>query len=251
MKKILVLVVAALMALGLAVPASALETYTLAVTTDPVDLVTITGGGPYSEGTLVPLTAPSTATKAYEFYVFTHWDVDEVDVSGNPITVLMDAAHTATANYDKVLSINKELVYPPSSVVVGTLTPFYMKITLTTFAAVLGVKVTDGIGADLAWDATHADPDLVASTGTVSERKAGKGKMGAKVVTWTLGDLDAGVSPTLDLFVQTGLNPKAKQEFTSLGDHSLNDGPTASFTYNGNQYTLKGPAVIVTVVAAP
>ena len=77
------------------------------------------------------------------------------------------------------------------------------------------------------------------------------GKMGAKVVTWTLGDLDAGVSPTLDLFVQTGLNPKAKQEFTSLGDHSLNDGPTASFTYNGNQYTLKGPAVIVTVVAAP
>jgi PKD repeat protein len=72
--------------------------YYLKVKTDPEGVTTIPGENWYSEGTQVTLTAPdpvpvSTGVR----YKFLYWDVDGTQVAGNPITVVMDANHTATA----------------------------------------------------------------------------------------------------------------------------------------------------------
>jgi hypothetical protein len=68
--------------------------YYLTVKTDPEGLVTISGEGWYDEGTDVTLTAPTVTC-----HLFVYWDVDGTNTEGNPITVHMDAAHTATAHY--------------------------------------------------------------------------------------------------------------------------------------------------------
>jgi PKD repeat protein len=74
--------------------------YYLKVKTDPEGVTTIPGENWYSEGTQVALTAPdpvpvSTGVR----YKFLYWDVDGTQVDGNPITVVMNANHTATAHY--------------------------------------------------------------------------------------------------------------------------------------------------------
>lgn len=74
----------------------------LTVKTDPEYIVTIPGEGWYDENTNVDLTAPdyvdvSTGVR----YRFSHWDVDGTSqgIGVNPITIVMDANHTATAHY--------------------------------------------------------------------------------------------------------------------------------------------------------
>jgi len=48
----------------------------------------------------------------------------------------------------------------------------------------------------------------VQSSGEVVYGKAGKGKMAATKVSWTIGDPEVSVDYTLDLYVHTGLNPR-------------------------------------------
>jgi len=74
--------------------------YYLTVKTEPEGIVTIEGEGWYTEGTQVTLSAPdpvpvSTGVR----YKFLYWDVDGTQADENPITVVMDANHTATAHY--------------------------------------------------------------------------------------------------------------------------------------------------------
>ncbi|MEM3576948.1 MAG: PKD domain-containing protein [Candidatus Bathyarchaeia archaeon] len=74
--------------------------YYLKVKTDPEGITTIPGENWYNEGAEVTLTAPETvpiATGAR--YKFSYWDVDGAPKTSNPITVLMNANHTATAHY--------------------------------------------------------------------------------------------------------------------------------------------------------
>ena len=78
-------------------------TYYLTVKTDPLGITSISGEGWYDEGSDVVLTAPnyvnvSTGTR----YKFAYWDVDGTPRSAgvNPITVTMNANHTATAHYN-------------------------------------------------------------------------------------------------------------------------------------------------------
>ena len=74
--------------------------YFLTVDTDPTGVVTIPGEDWYNESTNVDLTAPDTvAVSTGVRYKFTYWDVDGTPRLGNPITVTMDADHTATAHY--------------------------------------------------------------------------------------------------------------------------------------------------------
>jgi len=77
--------------------------YYLTVKTEPAEITTILGEGWYDNCTHVGLTAPlyvpDKAGYNGERYVFTHWTVDDNFVAGNPITVHMDANHTATAHY--------------------------------------------------------------------------------------------------------------------------------------------------------
>jgi len=77
-----------------------IEQYYLTVRTDPPDVVPISGEGLYDEGTNVPLEAPEYVPVATGVrYRFDYWDVDGTPEPGNPITVTMDADHTATAHY--------------------------------------------------------------------------------------------------------------------------------------------------------
>ncbi|MEM0121541.1 MAG: PKD domain-containing protein [Thermoprotei archaeon] len=77
-----------------------LRRYYLTVKTDPAGVTTIPGENWYNEGTEVTLTAPDTVPVSTGVrYKFNYWDVDGVQKAGNPITVVMDANHTATAHY--------------------------------------------------------------------------------------------------------------------------------------------------------
>ena len=74
----------------------------LTVQTQPLGITTIPGEGWYSNGTDVGLTAPHTVPVSTGIrYIFSYWDIDNVSQGAgvNPITVLMNANHTATAHY--------------------------------------------------------------------------------------------------------------------------------------------------------
>jgi hypothetical protein len=93
----------------------------LTVKTDPTGIATIPGEGWYDAMTSVPLTAPTVQN-----YNFSYWDVDgpSQGTGVNPISVTMDAAHTATAHYSG----------PPTALTVS--------ITPTTASISLGSSVT-------------------------------------------------------------------------------------------------------------
>jgi uncharacterized repeat protein (TIGR02543 family) len=74
----------------------------LTVQTQPFGITTIPGKGWYSNGTDVGLTAPDTVLISTGVrYNFSYWDINGVSQGAgvNPITVHMDANHTATAHY--------------------------------------------------------------------------------------------------------------------------------------------------------
>ena len=72
----------------------------LKVNTDPANITSIPGEGWYNESTEVTLTAPDIVlVSAGVRYRFNCWDVDGTLKTGNPITVIIDANHTATAPY--------------------------------------------------------------------------------------------------------------------------------------------------------
>ena len=74
----------------------------LTVKTDPEDITTIPGEGWYDENTTVDLLAPDTIYISTGVrYKFTHWSVDGVSqgIGVNPINIVMDTNHTATAHY--------------------------------------------------------------------------------------------------------------------------------------------------------
>jgi hypothetical protein len=120
----------------------------------------------------------------------------------------------------------------PSSVTVGEEATWEITIEVSASEDVTDVVVKDGMGADL--------DEIVVGTpsqGTADAAKKGKGKMGATMVTWEVGDLAAGESATLVVTVTTGENPTGKQEFTTaeLG-HELDGGASASYWYEGMEY---------------
>jgi len=77
-----------------------LKVHYLTVNTDPAGITTISGTGWYDQGTTATTgTAPTTVTSGGVVYTFSTWKKDGTPVGGNPISVLMDAPHTATAVY--------------------------------------------------------------------------------------------------------------------------------------------------------
>ena len=79
--------------------------YYLTVKTDPEGITTTPGEDWYDECTdvelIVPLYVPDEAGLNGERHMFTHWTVDDKPKAGNPITVHMNANHTAIAHYVK------------------------------------------------------------------------------------------------------------------------------------------------------
>jgi len=81
------------------------EKHYLVVQTEPMGLTDILGEGWHDEGTKVELTAPSFVPSEVGEngvrYRFDYWIVDGNILLANPMTVQMDANHTATAHYVK------------------------------------------------------------------------------------------------------------------------------------------------------
>jgi PKD repeat protein len=76
--------------------------YYLTVQTAPPGIITIPGEGWYYESTNVTLTAPAyVPINSTVRYRFDYWDVDSISKGSNvnPIYVIMDADHTATAHF--------------------------------------------------------------------------------------------------------------------------------------------------------
>jgi len=115
-------------------------------------------------------------------------------------------------------------------------------IDISTEDNLNGVVVQGGIGADLV--ITQVNGEFVdfpmgkktsQSKDNVTLNKKG-GNMGATIVTWDIGDLNAGESDTLYLTVQTWINPQEKQEFTSVGIHELDGGFSATYWFGDIEY---------------
>lgn len=72
----------------------------LTVNTDPAGITTISGTGWYADLLVATTgTAPATVTTINKVYTFSTWKIDGTEVTGNPVSVVMDAPHTATATY--------------------------------------------------------------------------------------------------------------------------------------------------------
>ena len=83
--------------------------YYLTVNTDPNSLESISGSDWYDSGASVTTgAAPSSVTSQSKTYTFSTWKVDGSSVSGNPISINMNAPHTATAVY----TTENELIAP-------------------------------------------------------------------------------------------------------------------------------------------
>ncbi|MEM3361440.1 MAG: PKD domain-containing protein [Candidatus Bathyarchaeia archaeon] len=92
--------------------------YYLTVSTDPLGITTIPGEGWYNPSQNVQLSAPSVSG-----YTFQYWDVDGASqgTGTNPITVTMNAPHTATAHYTQIVTVTYTLKIEATSG--GTTTP--------------------------------------------------------------------------------------------------------------------------------
>lgn len=98
--------------------------YYLTVKTDPESIVPISGEGWYNNCTYVDLTAPlfvpNEAGVGGERCRFANWTVDGNFVSGNAITVYMDANHTAVAHYVKQYKLIMSTNFGTTSPSVGS-----------------------------------------------------------------------------------------------------------------------------------
>jgi len=165
------------------------------------------------------------------------------------LTFCMLALLSAVASAQASMGMGAGIYTGSETVTVGTLSTWIIRIDISTAPEVgndiKDVVVQGGIGADLV--VTKVNDESVTplplkkgdtfstSSGDVTLTKKG-GKMGATIVTWDIGDLDAGDEATLYLTVQTGLNPPGKQEFTSTGTHELDGGFSATYWFEGTEY---------------
>jgi hypothetical protein len=88
--------------------------YYLTVRTDPSGITSIPGEGWYNSMAPATLTAPTVQN-----YTFNYWDVDgpSQGTGINPITVTMDAPHTATAHYSQLVTPLTVSISPMSMVI--------------------------------------------------------------------------------------------------------------------------------------
>ena len=152
----------------------------------------------------------------------------------------------AGANAVPEVVVTTDIISGPDPVTVGVEATWEIEITVTVSGGdVEDVVVQDGMGADL--------DDIVLGTpsqGTANAAKRGKGRMGATMVTWDVGDLIDGATETLVVSVTTGVNPRGKHEFTSPDlEHELDGGASATYWYEDTEYeSLETAPVSVEVI---
>ncbi|MCK4758045.1 MAG: PKD domain-containing protein, partial [Thermoplasmata archaeon] len=144
------------------------------------------------------------------------------------------------------LAIDKIKIAGPDVVETHTKYGWTLRITVS--------NIGDSDAQDVVMhDVLPAELELVAftkSTGTFTFKQNGGGQMGSTALTWEIGTMVSGQSETLDIVISTRLNPAGKQEFTSPGTYSLNDGAwVTGFDAITGEGLLAGPTPNITVVA--
>ncbi len=144
------------------------------------------------------------------------------------------------------LSIDKIKTSGPDEVFTHTKYGWVLQITVanTGDSDVLDVVVHDVLPAELELI------DFTITTGVLIYGPNGVGQVGSTSLTWNIGTMAADEIHTLELVISTKPNPAGKQEFTSPGTYSLNDGAWVS----GNdaitgEGSLVGPTPMITVIA--
>ena len=136
--------------------------YYLTVETDPADITTILGEGWYANCTYVNLTAPAVVPNVTGVqYVFDYWTVDGGFVCGNPITVHMNANHTATAHYFQqyYLTVSSDHGTPGGEGWYNASTTAYATITPLVVSGPAGVQyVFTGWSGDATGSTSPSDP---------------------------------------------------------------------------------------------
>ena len=148
------------------------------------------------------------------------------------------------------LTIIKEKVAGPDVVETNTLYGWELLITVTNTGGsnASDVIVYDVLPAELTLD------NYSLTQGTFTSVQNGGGQMGSMALEWDIGCLSPDESVELSLFISTKTNPAGKQEFTSPGNYSLNDGAwlVGTDTFTGNPIEA-GPTqpIMVTAVEIP
>ncbi len=171
-------------------------------------------GGWYNSGATVSLkaaTGPFTGPDGYAYY-FNGWTVNSTAQTGNPITVTMNAPHTATANYvtPQYLTFGWS---GPASLSKGQVGTFTASYTIAANVALTNVKVQGGITVKATSIVVSCDGQVVwtgaswpANSGGVTLSACG-GTNNLKintsnnnnVLTLTFGSMAAGSSHTLSI----------------------------------------------------
>jgi uncharacterized repeat protein (TIGR02543 family) len=204
------------------------------------------------DGAELALTAPNTHIEDYTFYVFEGWDTDDDGVVDNITTsVTVNNDMTITAIYTPVIRVGNILdrcdngevsaPYDPDALPLNTPIYFGIKITIHAYESIEDVRMEDGLGADL----TVTNP----GEGTIREQTGkGKNSVSSTIVDWNLGDMGSDMTLYKFLTVWTSTNPKGKQQYNKSGEHLVNSGPVVHFTYNDQDYELRGPSIMVNVI---
>lgn len=171
-------------------------------------------GGWYNSGATVSLkaaTGPFTGPDGYAYY-FNGWTVDSTAQTGNPITVTMNAPHTATANYvtPQYLTFGWS---GPASLSKGQVGTFTASYTIAANVALTNVKVQGGITVKATSIVVSCDGQVV-WTGSSWPSNSGGVTLSAcggtnnlkintsnnnNVLTLTFGSMAAGSSHTLSI----------------------------------------------------
>lgn len=110
-------------------------------------------------------------------------------------------------------TIKKELLSGDTEVPLYTYQQWVFRITVTNHGAARNLTIKDVVGGEFEIDSISPS----AGNYTVNQHGA------STHILWDV-ELSAGGSAYLDVTVHTKINPAGKQEFTSCGTYSLNDG---------------------------
>ncbi|MCX9012990.1 MAG: PEGA domain-containing protein [Candidatus Methanoperedens sp.] len=146
----------------------------LYLTTNPENLVIISGAGWYDKDTLTTLNAPSVMG-----YMFKDWAVDGSSVSGDTISVKMDAPHAVIANYEP-LTLTTIIVSPSSASLVEGETQ--------TFTA----ADQNGNPIDVTWSSSDESMGIIDQNGVFTAKATG-----SITITATSGSISGQATATV------------------------------------------------------
>ena len=244
------------------------QNYYLKVKTNPIGITTIPGEGWYGNGTDKTLTGPTYVNVSSNLrYRFSYWDVDGTSrgTGVNPITVQMNANHTATAHYVTQYSVTFSQTGLSSDATGTIVTVNGNAKTLSNLPYILwvdsGTSVTYSCGSLIASTQTGKQYRLSTVTGPTSPITV----TGASTVT---GNYVVQYSIT---FSQTGLDSTATGTIVSVNGNGkvftdlpitmwFDSGSSVTYSYtvavpsstSGKRFRLSnvnGPVSPITVIA--